>query len=363
MAFAIPILHYILKLHPQLQSPLTPASSKSKQSADRKEREKLKPQKRKHGDSKEPLSSDKKRAKTLEWESGGVIDLNQVIHSTQEDPSELHSGLDPLAGESDQEQLAVVSSEPDNVADNDFIESESQAESEGEEVSFIVDSDGEGTLSDDDGGCQLLSGEGGLFVEGSEVEEVPKKKRKRASVYRMMRERVRAKRRCGARDRRRCEAVRVRDNIPEEEFQLMLEGEAHTHTHTHTHTCTCTHTHTHTCTRTGKLDVSSSLSPNTQYVSSKLNPSQSAEQSLPPTETGSGCGLVAESGCGLIALILTPTRELALQVHSHIKAVAKHTGVRVGHTCTHTHTPHMDPNWQLLTSLLHDINWGPLDQD
>ena len=261
MAFSIPILHYILKLHPHLQSPLTPASSKSKQSTDQKKREKSKPQKRKHGDSKEPSSSKKKPTKSQEWESGGVIDLNQVLHSTQEDLTELHSGFDPQVSESDQEQLEVGGSEPDS-EEEDYVPSEGHTESEDEQVEFVVDSneedalsdgegalsdeedalsdeegalsDGEGALSDGDGGSQLLSGDGGLFVEGIGEEELPKKKRKRASVYRMMRERVRAKRRCGVRDRRRCEAVRVCDNIPEEEFRLMLEGEAHTHTHTHT---------------------------------------------------------------------------------------------------------------------------------
>ena len=35
-------------------------------------------------------------------------------------------------------------------------------------------------------------------------------------------------------------------------------------------------------------------------------------------------------GEGMTALILTPTRELALQVHCHIKAAAKYTGIQVG---------------------------------
>ncbi len=100
------------------------------------------------------------------------------------------------------------------------------------------------------------------------------------------------------------------------------------------------HTHTHYLTRTyldqlffisstGKLDVWHSQSP------PPLDQSSSSIADL-PTETGSGCGLVA--------LILTPTRELAMQVHAHISSVARFTSkydkTPPTHT-THTHTtPH-----------------------
>ena len=39
--------------------------------------------------------------------------------------------------------------------------------------------------------------------------------------------------------------------------------------------------------------------------------------------------LQREKGVGLVALIITPTRELALQVKDHIAAVSKHTDIKV----------------------------------
>ena len=39
--------------------------------------------------------------------------------------------------------------------------------------------------------------------------------------------------------------------------------------------------------------------------------------------------LQREKGVGLVALIVTPTRELALQVKDHIAAVSKHTNIKV----------------------------------
>ena len=39
----------------------------------------------------------------------------------------------------------------------------------------------------------------------------------------------------------------------------------------------------------------------------------------------------AQSSRGPVAIVLAPTRELAMQIHSHITAVAKHTGIKV--TC------------------------------
>ena len=46
------------------------------------------------------------------------------------------------------------------------------------------------------------------------------------------------------------------------------------------------------------------------------------EEAVPPDSSG-------DPSHPLLALILTPTRELAIQVNNHIKAVAKYTDVKV----------------------------------
>ncbi len=85
------------------------------------------------------------------------------------------------------------------------------------------------------------------------------------------------------------------------------------------------------------------------HVPPPLDQSSSSIADL-PTETGSDH--VTGSGCGLVSLILTPTRELAMQVHAHISSVARskydnkttlHTHTHTlssthSHTLTHTHT-------------------------
>ena len=87
--------------------------------------------------------------------------------------------------------------------------------------------------------------------------------------------------------------VEVRDNIPDDEFEAMIRGE-----------------------------------------------------SVPPQGEGHSMLEGGEEDTNLlVALILVPTRELALQVYAHIKDAAKFTDIRVGmmsssdtHTHTHTHS-------------------------
>ena len=50
---------------------------------------------------------------------------------------------------------------------------------------------------------------------------------------------------------------------------------------------------------------------------------------------------------GLRALILTPTRELALQVQTHIRNVAKHTGIQVTYPSGHPETESGHPETEL----------------
>ena len=91
----------------------------------------------------------------------------------------------------------------------------------------------------------------------------------------------------GPNRRRGLGLVTYRDNIPDEEFERMLRsGGSHDHT----------------------------IGPNTE--------SHDAPDTVNAKSLGGYCGT-------LVALILTPTRELALQVHSHIKAAAKYTGIKV----------------------------------
>ena len=80
--------------------------------------------------------------------------------------------------------------------------------------------------------------------------------------------------------------VTYRDNIPDDEFEMMLRGG-------------------------GSHDLT--VDPSTDDAPAAVGTRSLADY----------CGR-------LVALILTPTRELALQVHSHIRAAAKYTGIKVG---------------------------------
>ena len=85
--------------------------------------------------------------------------------------------------------------------------------------------------------------------------------------------------------------VTYRDNIPDDEFEMMLRGRSHDH----------------------PVDPGNELHPAPVTVSVRSLPGY--------------CGRLA-------ALVLAPTRELALQVHSHIRAAAKYTGIKVCSNCS-----------------------------
>lgn len=122
--------------------------------------------------------------------------------------------------------------------------------------------------------------------------------------------------------------VGVRNEISEEDFQLMLQGKMDVWAAEGPQV-------------SDPVDDSPTLKEATETKDSKMACTRSTtsphelpdllDRTLIPREGLVSCGPEAESphSGNLVALILTPTRELAIQVHSHIKAVAKYTGVKV----------------------------------
>ncbi len=148
---------------------------------------------------------------------------------------------------------------------------------------------------------------------------LPRQRKRKMSAYRQMKEAARAKKERGF--------VGVRNRIPEEEFQLMLKGTDMCHQFSFPKLWPFSKNLSFLlviCTffisSTGKADVWRSQSP------PPMDQSASSIADL-PTETG--IDHVTGSGCGLVALILTPTRELAMQVHAHISSVSRFTGIKV----------------------------------
>ena len=96
--------------------------------------------------------------------------------------------------------------------------------------------------------------------------------------------------------------VTFRDNISEEEFQKMLKGEIL------------------------PWDSVGGEDEGTPGLSGGATSVEGASHGIKDKSHDD-----VSSGNKLIALILTPTRELALQVQLHIKAVAKYTEIKVTH--------------------------------
>lgn len=100
--------------------------------------------------------------------------------------------------------------------------------------------------------------------------------------------------------------VECKDDIPDEEFQKMIAGESNAW-------------------ESGDEEM-------TKLHKSKKQLNIEKESRSRDTKDGSH-DLTQDQGerfhCGLIALILAPTRELAIQVHDHITAVAKYTDIKV----------------------------------
>ena len=101
--------------------------------------------------------------------------------------------------------------------------------------------------------------------------------------------------------------VGFKDDIPEEEFQKMIAGELDPW-------------------ESGDEGVKSRDDGGTKRHGSEVNKSASVCLESHDIKAESH-----DSGCdnGLIALILAPTRELAIQVHDHLTAVARKTDIKV----------------------------------
>ena len=99
--------------------------------------------------------------------------------------------------------------------------------------------------------------------------------------------------------------VGFKDDIPDEEFQKMIAGELDPWE---------------------SNDEKAKSFGNTKKHSSEASKSECQSHDIKAESHDNGCG------DGLIALILAPTRELAIQVHDHLTAVAKYTDIKV-----HTH--------------------------
>ncbi|XP_064388325.1 ATP-dependent RNA helicase DDX24-like [Halichondria panicea] len=291
LAFSIPILHHILKVRPPLTSasePHPPLTSASKTHLPLTSVDEPHPALTTAGDS-------AKLEKKLKKPKLNVIDLNEVVHTYSSEY--IFETEDKESGNQDgrvtKDGRVAGGSE---VAEESEDEGDGQAEGSGSDVGDSVSSENNGdklvfevdsesaneSLSDDDEDDSEDESDSSPLV----VEPVlPRQRKRKMSAYRQMKEAARAKKERGF--------VGVRNRIPEEEFQLMLKG---------------------------KADVWRSQSP------PPMDQSTSSIADL-PTETG--IDHVTGSGCGLVALILTPTRELAMQVHAHISSVSRFTGIKV----------------------------------
>ena len=96
--------------------------------------------------------------------------------------------------------------------------------------------------------------------------------------------------------------VGFKDDIPDEEFQKMIAGE---------------------------LDPWESNDEKANSFGSKEKHSSEASKSKCQSHDIKAESHDSGRGDGLIALILAPTRELAIQVHDHLTAVAKYTDIKV----------------------------------
>ena len=99
--------------------------------------------------------------------------------------------------------------------------------------------------------------------------------------------------------------VGFKDDIPEEEFQRMIAGELDPW-------------------ESNDKKAESHGDDDTKKHSSKINEGVCRESPDIKAESHDD-----RCGDGMIALILAPTRELAIQVHDHITAVAKYTDIKV----------------------------------
>ena len=208
-----------------------------------------------------------------------MVDLNFVYHDLDELPAEFLEEVkgegEEVEGEGEEEEVEDGGEEEVEGEGEEEVEGEGEeeeVEGEGEEV------EGEGEEEEvDDEGEEEVEGEGeDEEVEGEEGEEFEDEVEEDAIFAPPPKRRKKLHPSTGT-------LVSVRDNIPEEEFAKMLFQSHDNHV--------------------------------TSHEPTPESPTPAMIRSCDPV--------------GPVALILAPTRELAMQIQSHLKAVAKYTNIKV----------------------------------
>ena len=317
-------------------------------------------------------------------QSSKVIDINEVSHvltidkttfddnkkSSSDEQSDSEFEQDNLGDEPEQEQEKLVfevgSSDSEEGDGSTYLEDQVLSD-EGKNRPSLMTSlrqTQEEKLSQQDqvsSDEEDNSGEENSGEENSgEGESLLRQDRKKMSSFRLrMRQRIRAKKKTGF--------VGFRNHIPEEEFQLMLQGKLDVwDTGNYSNASTdipsgessqLVRTKDTKESQIEKSQTSISEQPSEDTpVDEAASPLVRSEDQSTPTgvqvpgkskdlssteeqghlpsgdihDTGIASSTITSQGSDrLLALILTPTRELAMQVHSHITAVAKYTGIKV----------------------------------
>lgn len=283
-------------------------------------------------------------------QSSKVIDVNQVLHTFTIDKSFEENEKDISDKQSDSE-LELDNSDPD--------QDEPETDQEQEKLVFEVGSseteeEQEGrthTLEQSLSEEEMLTQQGQSSSEGEqaseEEESLPRQNRKKMSSLRLkMRQRIRAKKKTGF--------VGFRNHIPEAEFQLMLQGKLDVWDSAYSGVGLTSNRSSENSSRTHDtgeskifkcnqpsedtpMDEAASLIE--QHITTDSDSpgeikdlpfsSEGQKHHLPPSSDVASSTVCSQDTGNLLALILTPTRELAMQVHTHITAVAKYTRIKV----------------------------------
>ena len=302
-------------------------------------------------------------------QSSKVIDINEVSHvqtidktsfevnkkSSSDEQSDSELEQDDLEDEPEQEQEKLVfevgSSDSEEGDGSTHLEDQVLSDEEENHPSLMallrqtqeekLTQQDQVSSSEEDNSEEENSGEG---------ESLLRQDRNKMSSFRLrMRQRIRAKKKTGF--------VGFRNHIPEEEFQLMLQGKLDVWDIPSGESSQLVRTKDTKELRVEKsqTSISEQRSEDTP-VDEAASPLERSEDQRTPTGvqvpgeskdlssaeeqrhlpsgdmqvTGIASSTIASQGADrLLALILTPTRELAMQVHSHITAVAKYTGIKV----------------------------------
>lgn len=271
LAFGIPILQYILNNSSVVHDTTEHARKLSTAKAKKGKQSK--------GD--KPLKG--RRHKKESEREENVIDLNEVLHHVETSKTAGTSETDETSDTESEDIEHEVDTSKEERFNQPFLD-----KMEMEDQSSSLSSDSE---------LEEYSGEPGLPQELTATAASAAEGSSRGS-------KGKAKMNTGL--------VGFKDNIPDEEFQRMIAGELDP----------------------WETDGEKAKSRDDKKKHSSETNKSGQRVCLESHDIKDGSHDSGRGG-GLVALILAPTRELAIQVHDHLTAVAKHTDIKV-----HVHVTH-----------------------